>query len=160
MKHIIDKMLEDLEAGINKRDVRYSRFGKLDPIPEQMSKAGLIMVYPVKTITDTVATGFTQRSEFSLKISLTRNTKDLFYKNASKESGSEYLLRVAENRDENGAPQSGAIEYIIRSNMRRYGIVQLATEIVYDLDGLDSSQKDVVQAVMTVKQLGHNVQII
>lgn len=160
MYHIITKMLKDLEAGLPNQHVRYFIFGmpEEENISDAELTAGVICIRPVSTDVESRTTGITDEDTHTLEIILAKNTKTLFYKNNQTETGDQFLLRLMDNRDINGQLQTDTIRYIIRHNLRQYGVNQPDIRIAYNDNRIPLQA--IATATMTVRQIDHVQQLI
>lgn len=159
MNYIIDKILEDLEEGLNKRDVQYFLFGMPETeISKIVFNKGVIMIKPISSDIVAVTTGITDEETHSIEIILAKNMQTKVYRNASQETGEHFLVKVMDGRDSNNDLLTDTIRYIIRRNLKDYGIRQPAISIAYD-DGRVELE-GIVTATMTITQEEHYSQQI
>lgn len=136
MNHIINKMLTDLEAGIDKKDLQYFYFGfdKSSVPGEDILIKGAVFVNPIGTDVTAITTGLRDKETNSIEIIVAKQTKMFNYSNAQSETGLAFSCRVIDGRDASGNLLPNTIRYIIRNNLRCYGILQPVIEIKYDVN--------------------------
>lgn len=159
MNHLINKILVDLRANeLLKKDVKHFFFGHSYALSGDMMAQGVIEVIPVSTSVASQTTGLQDQSVHELQIVLIKNMKTQAYKNAQVETGLDYLNRVMDGRQPDGAPNTNSIRYIIRNNMRNYGTVQRDISIDYQPE--DPNYEGAASATLSVTQEEFNVQPI
>ena len=132
MNYIIPKILKDLENGLDEKLVKYFYYGIPEMVSDDILTPGAIFVMPSREDITSVATGVTHKVGSSIDIILGINTKVTVYKNAQVDSGMELLNKIMSGKDASGTLKTDTVLYIIRSNMKNYGIRQLDANIVYD----------------------------
>jgi hypothetical protein len=154
MNYVINKMLEDLEAGLPKKDVQYYIFGRPYQLAEAELEKGVLMIEPVSTTVQSVTTGITDEENKEIKIFLAKIVKDRFYANAQKETGSAYLARIFENKDASNQLQADTVRYIVRENLRQWGLLQPTISIDYTVS-FEQAPEGTVAGAMTISTLDH-----
>jgi hypothetical protein len=160
MNYLINKILEDLESNLNKKDVQYYIFGRPYHLPASELEKGVIMVEPISTSVQAVTTGITDEETKEVQIILAKVVKDDFYKNSSKETGSAYLTRIFENKDTSNQLQTDTIRYIVRNNLRQWGLLQPQITINYSGQVFEEAPEGTVTGIMTISTIDHFTQIL
>lgn len=158
MEATINKVIQYLEAGLDKKDVAYFHVG----VPYDLSEAellrGCITVAPVNESVISVTTGITDEETKTIAVTLAKVMKNDFYANAKKESGVQYLMRVIESREEQNVLKTNTIRYILRNNMRNLGLLQSGFDIAYDTNAVPNL--GAATATITFTVTDHNYQIL
>lgn len=159
MNYIIDLMLQHLENGLKGRDIQYFFFGIPETeVSKEVFNKGAIFINPVDSSIEAVTTGITDEETHTIEIVLAKNMQTKVYQNAQQETGVKFLNRVMDGRDSANNLSTNTIRYIIRNNIRAYGIRQPTISIKYD-DGRFKAE-GVVTATLTITQEEHYSQQI
>lgn len=160
MKALLNEVKTDLEAALDKKDVRYYSIGipfRFDS--KQVLSGGAIFLVPLTTNIESVTTGLNDQETHSFQIILAKSYQDTMYKNAQEELGIPYLLKVVDDRNADRSLKTNSIRYVVRKNMRKWGIKQNELDIEYDTQALGDNIADgYISATITVNQLDINNQ--
>lgn len=160
MNYLINKMLLDLEAGLKGKDIQYFYFGVPYSLSEKALDEGVLMIRPVSTDIDSAATGLRDKETKRVRIIVAKSMKADVYKNAQKETGDKFMTRIFENKDESNQLQSNTIRYIVRTNFKRWGILQEEMNIQYNTNEIDGVPMGVAIAGADLTVIDHYVQPI
>lgn len=122
MNYVIPKILEDLRNGIDKNDVAYFYYGLPTELGDEVGNAGGIFVAPVNTGINPISTGMIDSEEDEIHVVLARESSTFRYRSPEDEGGMEYFTRVLNGKDTANQRLANSIVYIIRNNIRRYGL--------------------------------------
>jgi len=151
MIFIIDKILEDLESNLEKRDVQYYIFGLPEiEIGKDITNKGAVFVKPVSTDITQIATGLIDQPTHTIEVILTKNMQLKVYRSADQETGDLFLARIMDGREADGSLKTNTIRYIIRNNLQRYGVRQPDISITYNDDRIPGDEN--VTATLTITQ--------
>jgi len=151
MIYIINKVLEDLENNLNSQDVQYYIFGLPEiEIGKDITNKGAVFVKPVSTDLEQIATGLIDQTTHTIEVILVKNMQMRVYRNADQETGEFWLTRVMDGREPDGSLKTNTIRYIVRNNLKKYGIRQPDISIVYNDDRIPGGEN--VTATMTITQ--------
>lgn len=158
MNYIINKIIADLKANIDSKDVQYVYFGHSYALSVDVLNKGVIEVIPVSSDISSITTGTIDLNVNTIHIVLLKNFKTEAYINASRESAADYLTRVVDGRLADGSLKTDSIRYILRNNMRDYGTIQRSMAIEYSSQ--DSNYEGAASAKITLIQEEHNNQLL
>ena len=150
---MIDKILNSLEAEIDSKDVQYFLFGKPYALGNDHLNRGVIMVKPSNTAVQSVTTGINDEYTLAIEIILAFNVKRDFNRNDQKEQGDLFAIMTMEGRDEHGFLLPKTIAYIVRKNLRQWGLLQ--PNITVDYDTGEVEQEGSYTAKMTITGIEH-----
>lgn len=156
MNEIINAIIEDLGNVIAKKDIQYYFFGKPSNISNDMLLKGVVMIEPVGTSVESVTTGITDEDTNELTIWVVKQLRGL-PNNAQIETGAQFMVRLIENKT-NGNLETNTIRYVIRRNLRQYGLMQAGFSVEYDVDEVDND--GAVTAKINLSVLAHTNQSI
>lgn len=156
MNVLLETIKTDLEAALKGKDIQYFIIGNPENITEMTAKEvinkGALFVYPEKTSIGSVTTGLQEQESHSLHFVLVKNIQEGFYTNAQKESGFMYLARILDGRNADRSLKTNTVRYVVRNNMRRWGIKQGELDIDYDTKVLGDYADSYISGEMTLIQ--------
>jgi hypothetical protein len=148
MNYAIQKMLKDLEDGLDHLHIQYFYYGIPYAVSDDILRNGALFVIPRSETIIPASTGLVDQAESEIDITLALQDRPRFYKNAQVDSGLELLNRLMSGVDECGNLLTDTVQYIIRSNIREYGVRQSRVRVVYDDKRI--AKEDVITATMTL----------
>lgn len=122
MNYVMPLIIEDLKNGISKNDVVYYYDGLPDELGDEGGNRGSIFVSPVSTGIEPVSTGMIDSEQDEIHIVLAKESSTFRYQNPRDEGGMGFMTRVMNGKDVNNQRLTNSIVYIIRNNIRRYGL--------------------------------------
>ena len=150
MEYIIDLILQKLEEGISKADVKNYLFGIPSEMGDNLSNSGAICVGPMATDITPETTGVRDRDDNDIEIVVVKNFKTMQYRDAESEGAMRFLTRIIDGRNADGSRKTDSIVYILRNNMRTFGIRQPSISINYRDNRYD--KEGVVTASLRLRQ--------
>lgn len=145
MQYLINKIKTTLEQSLDKKDIQYVVIGGLDQISKAMLDKGVVVLLPISTEVSSITTGIRDMERKVVKFVIGKNIQNQFNKNAQRESGQEYLMRVMEGNNADNTLITTSLRYIIRQNFRVWGVQQDSLSIDYMTDEL----QDVAEGAIT-----------
>jgi hypothetical protein len=149
MDYVIPKIIEDLRNGVSADDVKYYYFGMADEIGDLVGDYGAIFVNPLTTDIEARATGVLDMNTDDIEIVLVKSSKMEVYESPDKPGSVGFLTRVMAGRESVNSSLTSSILYIVRNNMRNYGV----REIDFSIDWNDKRfiKEGIVAATLNIK---------
>jgi hypothetical protein len=150
MNYVLNLIKESLESSLYKKDVQYFSIGVPFAINLDILERGIVILQPVATTIEPVATGMIDNESKQINIILAKNVQDEFTKNAQKESGTAYLVRVMENKTSLNELEANTIRYVVRNNLPKWGLLQPEVSISYDDNAIENLPMGSVTATLSL----------
>lgn len=156
MDYLINKIIEKLEDGLDRKEIRHVFFGKPSNLNDQTVREGVVCVVPDTSTYTRIATGGLDNEEHSIRIILLKAIQTEYNRDSGTDLLSPWLVRQMDGRNAQNELVDTTIRNIIRSNFRIFGQHQEDVIIEYDTD--EFSKSNWVTATMTVPQITFKVQ--
>jgi hypothetical protein len=154
MNTYLETIKNSLQAVISKNDIQHYYIGKPNSFSKVNADRGILVIEPVSTDIQSITTGLNDREDLSIRIIIAKQIQEFSVRNAEKESGSQWLMRVMDGREPDNRPKTNTIRYVVRSNYRQWSTMQPSVNIDYESTNLENFAEGLVEATLTVQLTG------
>lgn len=154
MNVYLDTIKNSLELIIPKTDIQHYFIGKPNSFSKVNADRGICVIEPVSTDIVSVTTGLQDREDLAIRIIIAKQIQEYAVRNAEKESGAQWLMRVMDGREPDRSPKTISVRYIARNNFRQWSNLQPATNIDYESNNLENFAEGLVEATLTLQLTG------